>query len=1130
MNFDISENLKEDLNVFNKMDDSDNPSEEATRYSSILVSKMFHKRRKQFGRSLQQILIQVSHDEIVRSVLQDRSTSQFAFARIEEIIKNILTDDREQFIDVLLQKLQNFEALYLKDHTQNIRSLSDRILSVTNEQNADEISNIRKIQTLVEQVRALQSEVIKLRGISTDNLVDVEDIKRGDPYHDLNFDTTKHSNYHIHANCDLSDFELKLKLIDTDAKAAKEMLTVMCQKMSQIFQIVKEKSLANMIIYRSRIELLQQDLERSKSKIIDLQRHFDKSVIPSLYEKQKESKSRHQKMLQQYASEISELKSKLYNANNQIQKLSSERVTMQNNLNEIQQQHDDDESHIESLTKENESKKQTIQQQSDEIRSLTKQLDELKQTVNQNSSIIRISQEEIAKLKQTGYEKDKEISKISTELKNANAQIPRLKDEADLVTRQLDEMKQQKDLIEQKLDLSNQRNKNLDQQVNEMQPKLDQATSELISVKEVLKKLTDENDTKSRQILQKTRELDDFNEKVAALKTDLLRSQNVVQQQEAKISDLQSEKKNIQVTFEELDDKFKKLNQNNDKLRKELMEEQMNASRQTAKIESLTDNQNQLQNEIENLTKKNSKIESDNRKLKEEISNTEEENKRLSDVKQQLQQKVTKSSDDIEKLNKKISDISKQLNEVTTRAEEENQTAKEQRKQNISLKSKVDELEAMNHQLQLAKEKNEKLLAQNEQSIQNLESKVESLNNNKNNLTEKLQHQIDKNNQFDGRLNSLQDENKEMQNLLNSIQRSLPGKSIKEIPKEIARITKLAKLANEVSNSLGLKPDDDILEHIAELKQQEEFAKKVSSILPNKSADQLFNHIQKLKAENDKLKNEQQKIASLIPNDASVDISHQIEEIIQKQNKLNDELTKAADFISTLLSIFTGSTANQTRLAFPLKKSIETKLIDLVTRLKNRADNDRLQINQTLEKAKSYGYEGENIIEAADFIVARESENERQQTFSMIDRELGDVRNFSSSEKQSYIQKNEELKQKIKILRENISQQNEKLRETEDSMSNRIVILEKENRKLRDELENEKKIREELTRLNSGLSADTDLIRSKLSPKELNSFDFAENRTTNIEHDGNTIRRKQKTTKVTKVTNNYTFNHQSDFP
>lgn len=1103
---------------------------ETTKYSSIMVSKMFHKRKKQFGRSLQQILIQVSHDEIVRSLLQDRSTSQFAFARIEEIIKNILTDDREQFIDVILQKLQNFEALYLKDHTQNIRTLSDRLLSVTSEQNEDEISNVKKIQTLVEQVRALQAEVIRLRGLSTDRLVDIDEIKKDNIKSRFSFDPQKPTNYHIHGNCDLSDLELRVKLIDTDVKSAKEMIMVMSKKMYQIFQIVKDKSIQYMRSYRMKMEILQRELERSKSRIIELQHHFDKSVIPSLYEKQKESKTRHRKLLEQNMTEINELKNQLNIANSQISKLTSDKISIQNMLNEIQQQRDDNELHIENLQQENNSKKQTIQQQEGEIRLLAKELEEFKQTNIQNSNTIRVSQEEITKLKQNAFEKDKEIARITQELKNANSQIPKYKDEVDIVSRQLEEMKQQKELIEQKFESTNQRNKNLDNKVNEIQPKLEQTENELISLKEVLKKLNEENDNKSRQILQKSREIDDYNDKVSALKNDLLKSQNIVQQQETKISDLQNEKKNIQIVFDELDEKFKRSNQTNDKLRKDLMDEQMNNNRQNNKIESLNENINQLQNEIETLTKKNTKIESDNRKLKSEFQNADDENKRLNETKQELEQKVTKNTDELKQLNRKVTDLSKQLNEANLRAEEEIQTAKEQKKQNNALKSKIDELEDINQQLQKAKEKNEKLISNNEQSIHNLESKIESLNNHKNSLTEELRNQTQKNDQYDGRINSLQESNKQMQDVLNSIQRLIPQKSLKDLPKEIERMSKLAKVADGVVNSLGLMPGDDVLEQIEQLKKQDEIAKKVSSILPNKSVDQLINHVQKLKTENDKLKAEQQKIASLIPNDNNVDISQQIEEIIQKNRKLNDELAKASDLISTLLSIFTGSATSQTRLTFPLKKSIETKLIDLVTRLKNRANSDHDQICQILEKAKSYGYEGESIIEAADFIVARETENERQQTFSMIGRELGDVRNLSSSEKQSYIQKNEELKQKIKSLRESINQQNEKNRENEENLSNQIESLQKENRRLKDDLETERKVREELTRFNSGLSTDKDFLRSKLSPNELKSFDFSNQTITNVEHDGNTVRRKQKTTKVTKTVNNYTYNTQSDFP
>jgi hypothetical protein len=127
---------------------------------------MFQRRKQEFSRSLQQILIQVSHDKIVRNLLQDRASSQFVCGRIEEVISGILTDDRERYIDVLLQKLQTFEALYSREHTSSIRSLGDRLISISREQNADALLQPDVVRLRATQVENVATDSLLVRGRS----------------------------------------------------------------------------------------------------------------------------------------------------------------------------------------------------------------------------------------------------------------------------------------------------------------------------------------------------------------------------------------------------------------------------------------------------------------------------------------------------------------------------------------------------------------------------------------------------------------------------------------------------------------------------------------------------------------------------------------------------------------------------------------------------------------------------------------------------------------------------------------------------------------------------------------------------------------------------------------------------
>lgn len=1061
------------------MEDLSISNDSSTNYSSMLVTKMFQKRKKSFGKSLQQILIQVSHDEVVRHLLQDRSSSQFIIGRIEEIIKSILISDREQFIDILLEKIQNYESHFNQSHAQSVMAISDKLLSVTEEQNSDEITNLRKVQTLVEQIKALQAQIVELRAKETEKVVNLEDIKKVrtpmDRY--AGMDANSPMYYHFYANCDITEFELKVKLINTDVQATKEMLTTMCRKVLQIFQIVKEKLFANMRVYTNRMIVLEKDLEKSKSKIIELQSHFDQAIIPQLLDKQKESATKHKKMLKQSMQENEQLKSQLNDAKSNNEQLTSECQSLKTALESLQNQHESDEIVINNLQEEKQSNKHTIELQAKEIESLKSQLEQIKQTNNKNSKDLIKSMEENNKLKQLNSQKEKEISKLSAQVKTLNYQLPQEKEAAREANQKLDEAKQQNQQLTDEIYQVNKQNKNLDDQITDLESKYEVTQNELNLLKEQTRKLNNENETKAKQIKQQSMEIDDFNEQISQLKMNLSQVQSKAKQQEYQISNQEMEKRNLESIISDNNDKINQANQTNDKLKRELANQQDNSEKQNTRISQLTKQHNDLQHEYEELSQKNSKCESDIRNLKENLSNAEEENQKLSSQKQQMQQQIQQKEIDNETLNKQIKELSKQLKDVTSRADESESIAQSTKKQNSQYKDRIDELEEQNRQLNQLKEKNQK-------TIQNLEDDVSSLNNKQKSLSEKLKQQTEINMDHEKEIDSIQSANQEMQKVLNPIQKLLQKKSIRDLPDEIERISNLAQVANRISDNLGIEPNGNLVDHCEKLKKESEALAKITTILPSKNLDDLVNVVQKIKVSHDNLKGEHDRLSTMVSSNSSVDITKQIEELIEKQNQISGQLAQAGEFISLLLSIFTGSSQSQTHLVFPLKKAIETKLLDLVTRLKNRADRDREQIDKAIEKARSYGYEGEDIIEAAEFYVQRESENERQQTLSIIGRELGDVRNLSASEMQSYAQKNEELKKKNQKLRETMTEQNEAWRKKEDSLHDEIDQLQKENRQLQSDLATEKKLREEFSRYESGLPADFDFVKAKLSKNE----------------------------------------------
>ena len=1066
------------------MDDSSNT---VTQYSSALVSRMFHKRRKNFGRSLQQILIQVSHDEIVRNLMQDRASSQFVIGRVEEIIRSILTDDREHFIDVLLQKLQNFEALYSTEHTENIRVLSDRLLSVTDEQNQDEISNVRRIQTLIEQVNALQAEVVELRGRATGKSVDLDAFN--DPNDRAYFDTKNHLHYHIFNNCDLTELDLQVKMIQTDAQSTKEMLTVLCTKMHQIFEIAKNKCIQRSKMYKTHIDNLQTEVDRSRAKVGELQNHFDQSVIPQLTEKHRESSEKHKKLLQQRLNEIEDLKRQLAVANAQVNSIKSEQQQLQNQINSLEQQHEEDENHYYQLQESNNADKRTIKQQADEILELQHQIELIKQNTEKVSRSFKQAQDEIQKMKQAGADKDLEIKRLQTEVKTLNDQNMREKEESKAAKVELEAAKEKSENLQQSINDITLKNKELEYQVNDLQPKYEEAKKEISDVKDKLREMMAKNENQTQQIQQQNKELDNIKYDLNKMKNDLTVSQAQSKKNEEQVLTLQNEKKNLQNDVDNLEEKIRTATNETERIRNQLNDEKLNTEKQKIKIESLEESNKKMKNENETITRQNARVEQELRQMRENLQTLEDDKRKVNEDKEIIQTKLDQTANEKDEIANQLKEASQKLQEAEKRSNENNLKINDQAKQVISLQNQVDDLQNQVNEFKEIKEKNEKALDRRDVNIKELENKIEELNEKHRSAAKKYQENEEDN-------VKLQTQNNELNAILKEVQKGLPeSTSLKDIPHEIEKLRTISNAAENVLKALGIPPSqlsntlaaNEIGEFVANklsnLKQQEEVYNQINALIPSDSPEQLVGSTQAIVNENNRLKSEIKRISALISAESNVDISKTIEEIIEKQNKLTADLNQAADFISTFLEIIIGRSSNPIRITFPLKKNIETKLIDLVTRIKHRADTDRDQIEHALEKAKSYGYDGESVIEAAEIIVAREGEVERQQTMSMIDRELGDVRNLGNTESQLYIKKNEELKKKIQNLRESLFQQTEKARNTEEELRDEIESLQTELRRLKSELSDERKLREELTLMSAGDPADTNLIRSKLTKK-----------------------------------------------
>jgi hypothetical protein len=299
-------------------------------------------------------------------------------------------------------------------------------------------------------------------------------------------------------------------------------------------------------------------------------------------------------------------------------------------------------------------------------------------------------------------------------------------------------------------------------------------------------------------------------------------------------------------------------------------------------------------------------------------------------------------------------------------------------------------------------------------------------------------------------------------------------------------------IANALLAQLSATSKDDALGRLAQLSKQAEMLNRISGVLPGSRPEDLLNSVKQLTEDNRRLKSEHERISALVGPDGGTDAAKAIREIIDRQKSMDGQMDAAATFVSELVGVLSGRPSSPTRLAFPLKKSIEDKLKTIVINFKARADRDRQQVEDLLVHAHVLGYEGDSILEACDHIAERKMETERQSTLVTVSKELGTVRSVSVTEKETYERDKSKSREKISKLTESITRQMETQRGREEEFVNEKAQLMKEIRDLKADLDTERRVREELGRIGAGLSSDKGYLRSKLSKNELRLLDFAE--------------------------------------
>ena len=125
-------------------------------HSSSLVRKCYEDRKKSFYNSLHKTLQQISKDKLSKQILQNETSERYIAHRIEEVFEKVVSSDREDFIDSLIQKLDAYEQDYQNNEQLIIRVLGENFIKSAK---SDDSGKVNHVSLLLQKIHSLKKEL-----------------------------------------------------------------------------------------------------------------------------------------------------------------------------------------------------------------------------------------------------------------------------------------------------------------------------------------------------------------------------------------------------------------------------------------------------------------------------------------------------------------------------------------------------------------------------------------------------------------------------------------------------------------------------------------------------------------------------------------------------------------------------------------------------------------------------------------------------------------------------------------------------------------------------------------------------------------------------------------------------------
>ena len=298
----------------------------------------------------------------------------------------------------------------------------------------------------------------------------------------------------------------------------------------------------------------------------------------------------------------------------------------------------------------------------------------------------------------------------------------------------------------------------------------------------------------------------------------------------------------------------------------------------------------------------------------------------------------------------------------------------------------------------------------------------------------------------------------------------------------------------------GIRENESILKRVAEITKYDISNAKNNNTNNNNSNNNSvnpidFSQIPRVVAE---ICQSSQLIKSIHTIMTDQDISDQMPETIQKLiqdsaeltvlTKENDELKRnyedTCNFVKRLLSIIMEGHLPQ-KMKFPIPLKAKDKLLEFLRSFKKRSDRNANDIKVILKRASSNGYRDTDLIEAVNRIVDESIAFEKQQNNEDMHEKAKSLKQIIERQTAQYNAMMAENKQTIQDLKDKIETVQRQSTEKENKV---YAECQKKVEKLAEvnaNLDKEKRIHEELIRLISKQSIDTDFLSINLPVNEM---------------------------------------------